>query len=157
MLMQIDGTFVFVVISFLIFLFIIKAILFNPISTVIEKRNEFYDKNSNMEKTSKEKAQKLIQEKEETIKNARAKAAEIIKITSDIENKKSEKELKEEKTKANNELDENQKTLEKSATEVKSEIKSEISTYVSDIISKILREDIKIELNDEKIDKHLHI
>ena len=53
MLMQIDGTFVFVVISFLIFLFIIKAILFNPITKVIEERNKFYDKNANTEKSSK--------------------------------------------------------------------------------------------------------
>lgn len=157
MLMQIDGTFVFVVISFLIFLFIIKAVLFNPITTVIEKRNEFYDKNSNTEKSSKEKAQKLIEEKEQTIKNARAKAAEIIKVTSDSENKKGEEEIKEEKTKANDELVKNQEALEKASSEIKSEIKSEISTYVSDIISKILKEDIKVELNDEKINKHLHI
>lgn len=157
MLMQIDGTFVFVVISFLIFLFIIKAILFNPITKVIEKRNEFYDKNTDMKKSSKEKAQKLIEEKEKTLKNARAKAVEIIKNISEEENKKSNEEIKEEKTKANNELIKNQEALEKTSSEIKSGIKSEISIYVSDIISKILKEDIKIELNDEKINKHLNI
>ena len=98
-----------------------------------------------------------IEEKEQTIKNARAKAAEIIKTASDSENKKGEEEIKEEKTKANDELVKNQEALEKTSSEIKSEIKSEISTYVSDIISKILKEDIKVELNDEKINKHLHI
>ena len=157
MLMQIDGTFIFVVISFLIFMFIIKAILFNPITTVIEKRNEFYDKNANMEKTSKEKTKQLIEEKEQTLKNAKIKASEIIRTVSEEENKKSEEEIKTEKNKANKELDENQESLKNSSNTIKNEIKSEISVYVSNILSKILKEDIKVELNDEKINKHLHI
>ena len=71
MLMQIDGTFIFVAISFLIFLFIIKAILYRPITKVLDERNKFYEKNSKMELQSKEKSKNLLNEKEEMLKNAR--------------------------------------------------------------------------------------
>ena len=62
MLMQIDGTFLFVVISFLIFLFIIKKILFQPITTVIEQRDKFYAKNLKTETETKEKSKLLTEE-----------------------------------------------------------------------------------------------
>ena len=61
MLMQIDGTIIFVIISFLIFLFIIKKILFQPITKVIDERNKFYAKNSKIENDSKEKSKAYYQ------------------------------------------------------------------------------------------------
>ena len=79
MLMQIDGTFVFVVISFLVFLFILKTVLFNPITTIIEKREEFYKKNSKIKEKSKEKTKTLIDQKENLLKAAKTEALDILK------------------------------------------------------------------------------
>ena len=95
MLMQIDGTFIFVVISFLIFLVIIKAILFHPISKVLEERDNYYAKNSKMESESKQKSKALIEEKEQTLQQAKKEAGELIKNTSWEAKKQSEKKIKE--------------------------------------------------------------
>ena len=81
MLMQIDGTFIFVAISFIIFLLIIKAILFNPITKVIDERNSFYAKNAKMETESKEKSRALLDEKERALKSSRIEASNIVKKT----------------------------------------------------------------------------
>ncbi len=157
MLMQIDGTFIFVIISFILFLFIIKAILFNPISKILDEREKFYAKNSKMEIESKEKTTTLINEKENALKESRLKAAELIKETSKKAQQESLKSVKKTKEEIQNKIEKNKNELEAAKFNSKNELKNEISTFVSSIASKILSEDIKIEIEEERIKKHLNI
>ena len=157
MLMQIDGTFIFVVISFLVFLFIIKTILYHPITKVIDERDNFYTKNSKMESESKLKSKNLLDEKENTLKQARHKAGELIKnVTSEAKNKSEEK-IKEVKQNLLNETELNKTNLENESIEAKKEIKGEMNNIVKQIIHKVLNQDVDIHLEDENISKYLKI
>ncbi len=157
MLMQIDGTFVFVVISFLIFLFIIKAILFNPITKIIDEREKFYAKNSKMETESREKTNALIEQREKALKESRQKAAELIKETSKKAHEKNIKTIKNTKKEIQNEIENNKNQLENAKANSKNELKKEISGFVSSITSKILSDNISVEIEEERIKKYLNI
>ena len=157
MLMQIDGTFLFAAISFLIFLVIIKFILFNPITKVLEERENFYAKNSKMKNESNEKTKALLEEKEIALKKSREEANEIIKeanLSAKLEN---EFQIKEAKKEANRNLDEHNLKLNEQSASVKQELKQEVSNFVSLMVSKILKEEITVNVDEEKIKKHLKI
>ncbi len=157
MLMQIDGTFLFVVISFLIFLFIIKSILFSPISKILDEREKFYAKNLKMESESKEKSKNLLEQKDLALKESKKQAGEIVKQASQEAKSASALEIKQTKQEVQNLVELNKQNLEQEAKTAKSEIKKELNSIVNTIVSKVLREDLNINLSDEKINKYLNI
>ena len=157
MLMQIDGTFIFAAISFLIFLFVIKAILYRPITKVIEERNKFYEKNSKMEAETKEKSKLLIEEKEETLRQTKAQASEILKEAVDDAKQKKEIEIKEAKKSALEKIEQNQNLLFEEQSQAKNEIKTEIANIVNSVASKVLGQEVNFEIDENKINQHLKI
>ena len=157
MLMQIDGTFIFVVISFLIFLFIIKTILFHPISQILEQRDNYYAKNSKMESESKEKSRALIEEKENALKQSKAEADNIIKETTSQAKKQSALKIKEAKQSVQQEFEANKNNLIKESVDAKNAVKSEMNAIVQQIVSKVLSQDIEINLDEQKINEYLKI
>lgn len=157
MLMQIDGTFIFVVISFIIFLLIIKAVLLNPISKVIDERNSFYAKNSKMETESKEKSRALLQDKEKALKNSRKEASEIIKKVTQEAKEQSAVKIKQAKEQTALLADENKAKLDELSKQAKIEAKNELNSIVQSMVSRVLCEEVSVNLSDEKINKYLNI
>ena len=157
MLMQIDGTFVFVVISFLIFLLIIKFILFHPFTKIIDERGKFIDKNLKTEQESKKKAHDLIVERDRKIKTSRAEAGEIIKQTSQKAQNDGEKLIKSTKIEVQKQLEDSKNALEQESKTSKNELKNEVRSFVQNIVEKILNEKVDISIEQEKIEEYLKI
>lgn len=156
-MLTINGTFLFAAISFLVFLFIIKIILFQPITKVIEERNKFYAKNSKMENDSKEKSKALLDEKANTLQETRNKASNILKTANDEAKKESELKIEEAKKEVKEKIEKNQEKLNKEKTDTKNEIKNEVSNIVRTLSTKILGEEIEINLEEERINQYLNI
>jgi len=156
-MLTINGTFLFAIISFLIFLFIIKIILFQPITKVINEREKFYAKNSKMETESKEKSKGLLKQKEELLNATRLEATNLLKETKAKAKAKSESILKELKTEGLNKIEANQNTLNEEQYNAKIEIKKEMKNIIQSIVSKILGENSEIDLEEEKINQYLKI
>lgn len=157
MLMQIDGTFIFVIISFLIFLLIIKAILYQPITKVLSERENFFAKNSKMEQDSIKKAKELIEDRDNKIKKSRLEAGEIIKTTSFEAKQKGSKLIKQTKKEVQKEIEENRINLEQQSFESKKELKAEVRGFVQSIVSKILGEQVEVDIDEAKINEYLKI
>ena len=157
MLMQLDGTFIFVVISFLIFLLIIKFILFHPFTKIINERNELLEKNAATEKESNKKAQDLIIERDRKIKSSRAESGEIIKNATREAKNAGEKLIKNTKKEVQSQLEESRKELVKQSIDSKKELKSEVRGFVKSIVSKILDEEVEIDIEESKIEEYLKI
>ena len=157
MLMQIDGTFIFVVISFIIFLLIIKAVLLNPISKVIDERNSVYAKNSKMETESKQKSRALLQDKEKALKNSRKEASEIIKKVTQEAKEQSAVKIKQAKEQTALLADENKAKLDELSKQAKIEAKNELNSIVQSMVSRVLCEEVSVNLSDEKINQYLNI
>ena len=156
-MLTIDGTFIFVIISFLIFLLLIKIILFQPITKVLDERDKFYAKNLKMESESKEKSKVLLEEKEAKLNESRIEATNILTSTNDKAKKESEVILKDAKKEALDKIEQNQNELNKEQKIAKNEIKNEITNIVKSIISKVLKTDVEINLEEEKINRYLKI
>ena len=157
MLIQIDGTFIFVVISFLIFLVNIKQILYKPFTKAIDEREKFYEKNSKTENNSKQKAKDLILERDKKIKSSRMQAGEIIKKTSLEAIKQSENLVKQTKKELQKELEANKAELQEMSINSKKELKNEMNGFVKLIVSKILNEDVDVDIEESKIEEYLKI
>ena len=157
MLMQIDGTFIFVAISFLIFLFIIRMILFRPILKIMDEREKFYAKNSAMESESKEKSKTLLKERDIALKKVRQEANEIVSSTIEKAKAKSATKLKEARFEANKKVEENKQSLKEASKNVKNEIKGQLTNLVNMVASNVMKENFEADLTDEKINKYLNI
>ena len=156
-MLAIDGTIIFVIISFLIFLLIIKAILFQPITKVLNEREKFYAKNSKMEIESKEKSKALLDEKEAKLNESKAEASNILSTTNEEAKKQSEIILKEVKKEALEKIEQNQNELNEEQKIAKSELKEEVRNIVRAIVSKVLKTDVEINIEEEKINQYLKI
>ena len=157
MLMQIDGTFVFVVISFLIFLFIIKTILYNPIERVMDEREKFYVKNSKMENDSKQKSENLILERDNALNEARKEAQTYIKELVQKENDLSALKIKQTIEENQGLIEKNKEQLIYEANEAKNEVKNEVNSIVESIVSKVLGKNVELNLDEGKIKEYLKI
>ena len=156
-MLSINGTFIFAVISFLIFLFAIKAILFHPITKVLDEREKFYAKNLKMQTESKEKSKALLDEKEALLNESRKEASNILSSTNEKAKVASEEILKEVKKETLEKIEQNQKQLNEEKIIAKNEIKNEITNIVQLIVSKILKTEVEVSLEEEKINKYLKI
>lgn len=157
MLMQIDGTFLFVTISFIIFAFLIKHILFNPINKVMDEREKFYQKNSKMEHESKEKTKTLLEQKELALKDARKEAADLTKQTTQEAKDSSALKIKQTKNEIQELIESHKEKLNSEAYSAKAELKQEVNAIVEAIISKVLNQQISVNLDDKKIEEYLKI
>ena len=156
-MLDINLTFILALISFLVFLAIIKAVLFEPITKVIEEREGFFAKNLKMETESKEKTKALLKEKEELLAKTRSEASDIIKEASDSAKKQGEEIVKKAKAQVLEKTEENKKLLEQESINAKFEAKDEIRNIVKTIASKVLDEEVEITLQDERINQYLKI
>ena len=83
MLLEFDGTFIFALISFIIFMLIMNVILYRPITKIMEERQKFYDKNKKTVMESKKKAEDILGEKQDKILTAKLAAANMLQNTQD--------------------------------------------------------------------------
>ncbi len=157
MLMQIDGTFVVAFISFLIFLFLIKVILYQPITFIINKRENYLKQNDILKDEQIQKAKALIEQKEQKIKETKKEANE--QFANEIETIKqlSLNSLNDAQNEANKIIETNKNQLDRVMILVQNEIKNEMNDIVKSIVSKVLRQEVQIDLDENKINEYLNI
>lgn len=157
MLLQIDGTFIVAAISFLIFLFIIKILLYKPIINVQNKRLDYLNENLKKQENSNKKALELQNDKEEKLKEARSMANDFLKENLQTLQKESSKKIQEAQIDAKKALERNRGKLQRESFDAKVQVRAEINDIVQKIIFKILGENLQVQLNEEKIDNYLKI
>lgn len=90
---EINGTLPIFVISFLVFMYLLDVILLKPVAKVISERDETIRKNIESGKSSREQAQKLLEEYERELRELREKAQKHIADASEQANKERQAEL----------------------------------------------------------------
>lgn len=156
MLLQIDATFIFVFISFIIFIGLMKLICYKPLTKVMEEREKFYQKN---EKTIIETNSKIKDAENELISEiskAKLEGSEMIKSANSANMTKKENEINSKKEENKKELTAYEQNLAQNSNEIKNELKQNIETYVKNLTSKILNQNIEnIKIDNNKIDEIL--
>ncbi len=77
-MLEIDGTLIVAMISFVIFMFIMNIVFYQPILKIMQERKSYLAENSRESFEAEKKARELIEERNSELKSARVEAAEII-------------------------------------------------------------------------------
>lgn len=159
MLLEFDGTFIFALISFIIFVLMMNIILYKPITKIMDERQKFYDKNKNTADLSKQGTDEVLKNKEAEILSAKLEASNILQTVQNNAKVRREELLRIKKEEHKNKLINLEKQLVSDNNNAKTILKDQVSEYVKIAVSKVLDEDMNnigsINIDDSRIDSIL--
>ncbi len=154
MLLEFDGTFIFALISFIIFVIIMNLILYRPIVKIMDERQKFLDKNKETELQSKKKAAAVLKQKDDEILGAKLEASNILTESQNEVKLQKESAIKAKKDEIKEELIKHSDSLKADKSNIKNQLKTEINDFVKMTVSKVLDENIEtVDISEERINK----
>ena len=155
--MDFNGTFFASIISFLVFVFIMNKLLYEPIHSIVKKRNNIIDgnyecadkNNTRAEELEKDKNEKIVEAKE----NARVKYNEIL---AGFKEQKDDI-LKSAQEKSHTELEAAYADLSNVSNQAKESLKGKMTDLANDIVEKVLgfRSEVQ-DFDNEKVNDILY-
>jgi len=136
--MEFNGTFLVTIISFIVFVFIMNKILYEPISKIVGERQNFVEGNLHSAEENNKKAKEIYTEKEEKIAGARNEARE--KYAAALSGYKDKKNgiIKDAQEQAGIELQQAYENLNNLSDEAKEGLKGKMTDLANDIVEKII-------------------
>lgn len=136
--MEFNGTFLVTIISFVLFVFVMNKILYEPINNIVAQRLEFVDENLRTADINHKKANEISAQKEEKLKGARNDARnKYSDAVVDFKNKKNDI-LKNAQCDADNELMQTYENLNNLSNEAKEGLKGRMTDLANDIVEKMI-------------------
>ena len=149
--MEFNGTFFAAIISFLVFVFIMNKMLYEPVRKIVNARNDFINGNYNSANENNSKAEKLSNQREEKISDAKEEARDKYnEILAGYKDQRTDI-VKEAQNKSHEELEQADADLRNVSNEAKENLKSKMTDLANDIVEKVLgyRSDIQGFDNDK--------
>lgn len=136
--MEFNGTFLVTIISFVLFVFVMNKILYEPINNIVAQRREFVDENLRTADINHKKANEISAQKEEKLKGARNDVRnKYSDAVVDFKNKKNDI-LKNAQCDADNELMQTYENLNNLSNEAKEGLKGRMTDLANDIVEKMI-------------------
>lgn len=155
-LVSIDpGTIIFTLINTLIIFLIFKFFLFKPVGKVLDKRKEMAASAIKDAEDAKAKAEAAEKEYNESLANAKAEAAEIVKQATLRAQKREEEIVNEANQKAADIRAKAEENIERDKQRALNEVKDQISELVVMAAGKVVEKEISASDNEEIISKFL--
>lgn len=134
--MEFNGTFLVTIISFVLFVFVMNKILYEPINNIVAQRREFVDENLRTADINHKKANEISAQKEEKLKGARNDARnKYSDAVVDFKNKKNDI-LKNAQCDADNELMQTYENLNNLSNEAKEGLKGRMTDWQMILLKK---------------------
>ena len=136
--MDFNGTFLAVIITFILFVFVMNKILYAPILGIMEERRKVIDSNYKDAKDNDKKSEELTAEKEGELNTAKNNARE--KYLSAIDEFRQERQSKIESAQVSEkqELERSNDELAHLSDEVKNGLKNSMTDLATDIVEKVI-------------------
>lgn len=155
--MEFNGTFLVTIISFLVFVFLMNKLLYEPIGKIVSERREFVDGNLHAADENNKKAEEISNKKKESLKIARNGAKD--KYSDSINEFKLQKDRIVQN--AQHETDEALwyacENLDKLSKDAKEALKKRITELSNDITEKILGYRNEVQgFDNDTVDKILY-
>lgn len=138
MLLQIDGTFIVIGASFIVFMLIMQVIFYGPMMKMKQQRQDYIDENQRHAKVMTEAAENFVESQEKELKETRVISKEIMAKAVQEANVKKDEAIKEASTKAVQSLADAKDKIAQSKQQTKESLKDEVFALADDIVSKIL-------------------
>ena len=155
--MDFNGTFFVSIISFLVFVFVMNKLLYEPIHKIVKERNDLINGNYNTANANNTKADELNENRNKKIveakEDARGKYNEIIagfkEQRTDI--------VKEAQNKSHDELEQAYTNLNNISNDAKEILKGKMTDLANDIVEKVLGYRSEVQgFNNDKINEILY-
>lgn len=156
-MLELDGTLLLAIASFIIFAFIMNKIFYNPLWNIVEERKNFVDGNLSAAMHTKEKAQAILDEKEEKLKSAQKGARE--EINQGVEKAKENKSVavSQANQTSREKIETEKEKLSKEELEAKDALKNNISDLAKNISEKLLKQNVsQFDFNQELVDEAMN-
>ena len=136
--MEFNGTFFAAIISFLVFVFIMNKMLYEPVRKIVNARNDFINSNYNSANENNSKAEELSNQREEKISDAKEEArGKYNEILAGYKDQRTDI-VKEAQNKSHEELEHADEDLKNVSNEAKENLKSKMTDLANDIVEKVL-------------------
>ena len=136
--MEFNATFLATIISFLVFVFLMNEILYEPMRKIVSERKNFIDDNLSAADINHKKAEAISKNKEAKLKTARDDARGLYtKSINDFKAQKNEI-LNNAQNEANGELNQAYSNLNNVSNETKEALKGRMTDLANDIVEKMI-------------------
>lgn len=152
---EINGTLIIFVVSFLLFMFLLDAILLKPVAKVIAEREEKIKGHIEAGKSSRERAQNLLDRYEQDLRNMRDKAQKHIADASEAANKERQATLAKLHKDGQERLNAAKAEIEKEREALIDALIPEEKALVETITQKVLGETVPVQLDHSLVRKTL--
>jgi F-type H+-transporting ATPase subunit b len=155
-MIELNGTSIVLAISFVIFVILLNFLFYKPMKKVMEERAKYIQDNKNDAENNNSKTQKLIEEKDTKIAEAKKKSFDFINETNLNVKEKLDIAISGAKAEFKQKTDKQVDDLKREKEEVLNSMKGEIAQISSEISSKVLGKKTTIaNVSDEIIEKAL--
>ena len=155
--MEFNGTFFAAIISFIVFVFAMNKILYVPMRKIVEERKAFIDGNYSDASENNEKADKLSNERDAKLVEAKDDAKK--QYNELLDEFKSERNgiIQNAHDEAGKSLDEEYAKLENVSNEAKEKLKASMNDLANDIVEKVIGYRSEFQgFDDEKVNSILY-
>lgn len=135
--MEFNATFLVSAISFVIFVFIMNAIFYRPLEKIITERENLVSDTLNDAKNTREKSEKLVQEREEKLTKAAVESKEYVANSLEKANKKAKEQLTNAKENSFKKIADEKINIEKEKEKAIQVLDSHIQDLANEIIKKV--------------------
>ena len=135
--MEFNATFLVSAISFVIFVFIMNAIFYRPLEKIITERENLVSDTLNDAKNTREKSEKLVQEREEKLTKAAVESKESVANSLEKANKKAKEQLTNAKENSFKKIADEKINIEKEKEKAIQVLDSHIQDLANEIIKKV--------------------
>ena len=147
--MEFDATFLFSVISFIIFVLIMNQIFYSPVMKIMKQRQEYIDNNFDSAKNTKKEVEQQVHIHNTELENTRDEARTRVARESKAFKQESSRIISEYKSELYDRVRQEKENLKNSALEAKEVLKDNVVDIAKNISTVLLGSDI----NAETIDK----
>ena len=138
MLLQFDGTFIVIGVSFIIFMLIMQIIFYGPMFKIKKQRQDYIEENDSHAKAMTESAEGFIQKRDEELHQTRTTSKEIISKVVQEANIAKQTAVKTASEKASESLAKAKEQIDQNKQAAKESLSNEVYSLADDIVSKIL-------------------
>lgn len=143
-MLEFNGTLVYLVVSFLVFMFLMNRIFYSPMTKIRNQRQDYLDEQKSIVSNNSAEIENLTSEHLKKITEARISATEIVAKANDTANANRSEIISSKKSEVNVKFEENKTQIELEKEKAGEQLRNEVVTLAQAISSSILKEDVSI-------------
>ncbi len=147
--MEFDATFIIAAISFIVFVFIMNAILYKPVLKIMQARQSYVEENFNNAKTADSETEKQTVYRNSELEKSRNQAQNMVAEKSGELKSEHSKKISEYKEESYSNIEKERNSLKQSALDAKEILKDRVVDIAKDISSKILGNAVNTDIIDK--------